>query len=418
MKLKLTILFCFTLAIFHSQPASSQWLDETNQNVIYLASDLGFFQSKTGISLNTTSVSTPDVRRTTDGGQTWTSVDMSKFNGTFDALSIISTTTGYAGGNQLITTTNAGSSWDSISNISFTGQTRANVYIESMLFVSASVGFATLAANDKVIYKTTNGGKTWAVSGTASAAVTGFYSFDANDVYAIIDFNSIYYTNDGGSSWKSFASSDFSQPIYGALFMNANTGYVCGANATLFNTTDGGTTWKSSKLDTNVDLLGIQFLDANNAIISATSEVTFTSTNGGSTWKHHYTPDNNSFFLYDLHKAYFFDKSTGAAMGKTGVEAALLSNTHLNAAINTSSENLITLDIYPNPAQSDIHIRMHDWDDNATLTLYNSAGIMIYSGSFNGSIEKTISLNNYAKGVYTVKVISNSGIAHQQFIVE
>ena len=64
---------------FFSFNAGAQWVSATS-NPPYLAYDMGFFKSKTGISLNEDNNSNPDVRRTTDGGQSWTTVNMSKYN--------------------------------------------------------------------------------------------------------------------------------------------------------------------------------------------------------------------------------------------------------------------------------------------------------------------------------------------------
>ena len=299
MKRNILLFSAIIFNAFATHNLKAQWLDASSKNEPYLASDIGFFQSKTGISFNTTSANASDVRRTTDGGQSWTSINTGF--GPMNAVSTISNTTGFAGGQQLIKTTDAGSTWDSISKIAFVGLNRSQVIFQTLAFASATTGFATVSTGGKIIYKTTDGGKSWTTANTASGTVNSIYVQDATDVYCIVDNNSITYTNNGGGGtvWNTIPSSTFGNiGIFSVLFLDTKNGYVTGAAGNLFHTTDGGSNWKGVTLDSAVDLLCIQFLDPQNGIISANGEVTFTTRDSGKTWKHQYKNDPSRLFSF------------------------------------------------------------------------------------------------------------------------
>jgi len=424
MKSNLSIFLSLALTVLFSINASAQWVDASSGNDPYSASDIGFFKSKTGISLNMAMNGSPDVRRTTNGGQSWSTVDMSKLISPFNAISTVSTTIGYAGGKQLIKTTDGGATWDSVSNMSFTGVGRSQVSIESMLFTSELTGFVVLSNMGYIIYKTTDGGKTWANSkGINFSLFGGFFALDANNIYAINNNSSIEYTNDGGTTWNAIPSTSFGNSVYGVTFLDAHTGYVIGGNATVYKTMDNGSTWASTTLDTSVNLFGVQFIDANNGIIYGEGEIVFLTTNGGTTWKHYYKDDPNRIFRYDLQKAYFFDMKTGAAIGQTGASTVLLANTNLDnnkhtTGIRNSNSSNIEINVYPNPSTGIVNITCNEMEGNGLVSVYNSAGKLIYSNIIEANSKSTISVSGLSKGLYIVKVTTQDATGYQQVIVE
>ncbi len=397
---------------------NAQWVSASTQSSIYQGKDMGFFQSKTGISLNFDNAYNTDVRRSTDGGQSWTSVNMNNFkNGAFTVLSTVSTTIGYAGGNQLIKTTDAGATWDSVSDISFSRVSRSHVVFNRMVFPTETVGYATITSGSNVIYKTTDGGKNWSAIDTIPYT-SNLYAYDADNIYVIANFG-ITYSNNGGSTWNSVSSTTFgNRTLFSVLFVNSNNGFITGDFGNLFKTTDGGATWSQSTLDTDVNLLGMQFIDANNAIIYGGAEVTFSSSDKGATWKHYFKPDPNAGFIYDLTRAYFFDKGDGAAMYASGIFDGLLYNSHLNSGISTEKENPVALDVYPNPSTGSIMVSTAAMQGTGMMTIYNTAGKVVYRGNIEADSHQSLSLNTYGKGVYTIEIATANAVGHQQVIIE
>jgi hypothetical protein len=96
-----------------------------------------------------------EVLRSTDRGQTWTTV-LNAPNQFLRKLSFPVATTGYvSGGNEVLVTTNTGASWTNI-----TPTTNSDNNFNNIFFVSPTTGYTTEKTRLQV-YKTTNGGSSW-----------------------------------------------------------------------------------------------------------------------------------------------------------------------------------------------------------------------------------------------------------------
>ncbi len=420
MKIRFFLLLPIVLIVSNILTLKGQWLDATSNNDPYTANDIGFFQSKTGVSFNINSQGGADYRHTSDGGQTWAPLAINNIS-RLSVISPVNTTTGFAGGRQLAITTNGGLTWDSVSKISFVGLSRAQVLFQTLVFPTTTVGFATLAGNGNVIYKTTDGGKSWTTANRASGTISSLYAYDSKNVYAIIGDTAISYTNNGGggTTWNTISFSAFNfTKVYSVLFINANEIYITGASGNLFHTTNAGTTWKDIQMDTAVDLFGIQFFNGKDAIISGGAEVTFATTDSGKTWYHRYKHDPKSSFVFDLKKTYYFDQNSGAALGKTGTENALLYDTLVHAGINNAKGIFIHLDIYPNPSAGIVNINTGPMEGSGLLTIFNISGKMLVRQNIEGNSKKTLSLGGYGKGVYIIEIATANNVGHRQVIIE
>jgi hypothetical protein len=78
------------------------------------------------------------------------------------------------------------------------------------------------------------------------------------------------------------------------------------------------------------------------------------------------------------------------------------------------------IDIWPNPVTNPFVISLHDFkDDNASVAIYNKLGQRIYSQNIalaNGIAQVRVPMNNWARGVYVVKVISGGKTVTKQFV--
>ena len=66
-------------------------------------------------------------------------------------------------------------------------------------FVDANIGF--VCSNNGYVYKTTNGGSSWAGTEYAAGSLTGISFVDANIGFVCSDNGYVYKTTNGGSSW-------------------------------------------------------------------------------------------------------------------------------------------------------------------------------------------------------------------------
>jgi hypothetical protein len=85
--------------------------------------------------------------------------------------------------------------------------------------------------------------------------------------------------------------------------------------------------------------------------------------------------------------------------------------------INESDENLKDIVIFPNPANEYITIENPATTKNATLSVFNLQGQLIFSQAIKE--EKTsVNISTLARGMYIIKVYSEKGVAIKKFIKE
>ncbi len=197
-----------------------------------------------------------------------------------------------------------GSTWSS-STIITTGNTGAIATIEGR---SATTAYAAIAPNvdNGGIYKTTDGGLTWAKQTTASFSSAGSFPafvtfFNDNDGVCVGDptaggYLEIYTTNNGGSLWTRVASASIPPVLsgeytYTTIFKkNGNTVWFGTTHGRMYKSADKGLTWTVAQ--TPADDFGgfysttasFDFKDQSNGVIITSDHDFFRTTDGGTTW--------------------------------------------------------------------------------------------------------------------------------------
>lgn len=148
-------------------------------------------------------------------------------------------------------TTNGGVNWDSL----YSG-TPKDIY--GLYFINSTTGFAagglrlSSSGVQGIVLKTTNGGASWDSLNYLSTrdnannifALNEHYLFVALDhvIYSSGQFRGLQISTDGGANWTSSPTGP--EALYDVLFLNPDTGLVCG-NAAVKRTTNGGVNWTS-----------------------------------------------------------------------------------------------------------------------------------------------------------------------------
>ncbi|MBK7966230.1 MAG: T9SS type A sorting domain-containing protein [Bacteroidetes bacterium] len=185
---------------------------------------------------------------------TWLPVNNAPTELRIEDVSFINDTTGFLEANDTIyKTTNAGLTW----NMSGTFPA---AYVRSIEFINDSVGFiGTLQQNPTPagIFKTEDGGATWTninslLTSRPAWGICGIahYNNSIVAVGSVITESNLYYSHNAGASWTHINLSSLANALIDVYMFDSLTWLVTGKSdtgtgqkATILRTTDGGATW-------------------------------------------------------------------------------------------------------------------------------------------------------------------------------
>jgi len=188
-------------------------------------------------------------------------------------------------------TTNGGATW-SATAIPLSGQPNHQVFA-----LSADVAFVCVnpsAGNDGRIYRTTTGGTSWSMvyqnTGTG-AFINAVYMFDATNGLAMGDpVNSqwtLLQTTNGGATWHAYGT--VAQAGTEAGWNNSfewkgtQLGWFGTNNSRMYYTTNGGASWQYSATPAP-NSYGVSFINSQLGMLGAATGATAASNNGGTSW--------------------------------------------------------------------------------------------------------------------------------------
>lgn len=258
-------------------------------DVFFINQDTGFTAGDGGL-----------VLKTTNGGMTWEQKE-SGVTGTLFSLWFIDQLNGMAGlQGAIIRTSDGGESWTSIS----TGSTTRGF--------AFSDGFTGIAVGLKIL-KTTDSGNSWFQTGSFSGSFRDVFCIDENNFIAV-GTAGIYGTTDGGNNWYSEYGSYY-PPLITVAFTDYFKGIALGYDGIVVKTTNSGSDWTpgvgtyvDKTLNSVIDVGYIKFLAVGDGGTIAIS------TNSGSEWN-----IQNSGTTKDLFGISMIDESSAAAVGDSGM---------------------------------------------------------------------------------------------------
>jgi photosystem II stability/assembly factor-like uncharacterized protein len=255
------------------------------------------------------------IYKTTDGGNNWV-LKTSLLANDYIVMDIrfLNANTGVAVGQgiggtntiirKILRTTDGGQSWDSVNSA------YAPRALYSVGFVNANTGVAV--GNYGYIIRTTDGGLNWtSVSSGITSAVYAVKFLDSLNVIAVGASGKILHSIDGGLTYT-LQSLGTSYPFYSLNFSDANTGTITGSFA-VYRTTNGGANWTSysSTKITNMLLEKVRYINANTGVIVGDGGAILRTANCGTNWVVQTSPT----YDYNYSDVCFINENTGFAVG-------------------------------------------------------------------------------------------------------
>ncbi|WP_304131202.1 YCF48-related protein [Ignavibacterium album] len=244
--------------------------------------------------------------KTTDGGNNWTDISLNTYKNLLKGTFFDSDNGIIIGeGGLIYKTTDGGNSWNKIT-------VGTDQFIYSSYFLNNSFGMA--AGGGGVILKTTNGGINWSeknVDFSSNITIYDVHIFDNNNAYAVSLSGHHYRTSDGGETWSYYGGLN-ANTLLRLIFVNDSVGYAVGYWGTVIKTTSSGITWNfaNSGISNSIILFDADFLDASKGFVCGSNGTILKTTDGGSSWS-----NLNSGTTAWIRGIDFWDDNLGLAVG-------------------------------------------------------------------------------------------------------
>ncbi|MBK6345014.1 MAG: T9SS type A sorting domain-containing protein [Bacteroidales bacterium] len=365
-------------------------IDFPNENIGYVAGNGGI------------------IKKTTDGGTNWESQQPRTTKDLQSIFCIDENKVFIVGNHGTILKTTDGLSWHTMN-----AGTTNDLY--AVYFLNKDIGYAV--GENGTILMTNNAGNEW--SGQTSGTLfrlNDVYFVDENMGYIVGEFDSpsmdiILKTLDGGSNWT-VVSSTHNRILYSVEFTSPTSGFAVGltfndnSNGLIWKTKEGGNQWVEYNTNSGGYLFDADFVNDNTGYAVGDDGTIVKTTDGGVDWEQQYSGTNAI-----LTAVSFVNDSVGYAVGNHGT-ILKATDTGKNG-LGDVSDDLFKL--FPNPASNSLVVVLKTLPKNGTLIIYSANGQEITKKQL-VDLKTTININNFAKGLYIIKVVSANLASFGKFI--
>ena len=210
-------------------------------------------------------ISGGDIFQTSDGGASLTL--QAHHNVTFRDITFVDATHGWAVGDPanatkgtgiIYRTTDGGKSWLRV-RLQLVGG------VNAVSFANRKVGWAVCARS---VLRTVDGGLHWTVCVRTVRLLNDVQALGTRQAWACGNVDTLLHTVDGGATWKSLNTGTH-ENLSVIQFTSADSGWVAGTK-TIFHTTDGGAHW-TGQASIGPEITGLAFADAQNGWVTSTT---------------------------------------------------------------------------------------------------------------------------------------------------
>lgn len=322
------------------------------------------------------------VLYSTNSGMNWTA---KPFPSSTDILCLFfNGNTGYAGcrNSKIYKTVNGGNSWAEISS--------SSAYpVTSLHFVSGTVGYAGDGYGH--IAKTTDAGVHWFDIYTMPGYSSKVFMLDASRGWTVDTYGYVIRTTNGGTNFLS--TRIVTDTLSSVHFISSTLGFIAGDAGRIYRSTNGGANWTSLSSGTTEKLRCITCLSSTVVCAVGNNGSILQTTNGGTNWTKQTKTTNH------LNAVKFQSMTYGYIAGENGT---ILGREPSPGNINIGFDTLRTG--YP---------FYTFYMDSRTQMLYLASELIAGGGSSNGAIINKISF--YVTS-YSVQIMNGFEIKLQNYI--
>jgi len=135
-----------------------------------------------------------------------------------------------------------------------------------------------------VIYKTTDGARTWQPISRVSEILASVHFASASVGWVAGHGGRIERTNDGGATWKPQRVEREAEILNSIYFIDDRLGWVAGGGGLVLRTSNGGQTWDIIRTGRSEDLWSVRFISPLKGWIVGEGGLILSTTDGGLTW--------------------------------------------------------------------------------------------------------------------------------------
>ena len=219
------------------------------------------------------------ILKTTDGGEQWESFDLGIKVNLNGIHAVDENNVWIVGVGLALHTTDGGENWDALKKAHF-----VLTQWEDVLFFDALHGWIVSQPGETVLY-TSDGGESWRKHDF------GLFTFQKYSDIGFIDqingwiatLGGVIRTTNGGTDWQVILAEEGNY-FYGVHFINANIGWIVGANGRIYRSNDGGLHWSHQITGIQNELYAVYFKNQNVGWAVGQLGMILYTTNGGKDW--------------------------------------------------------------------------------------------------------------------------------------
>lgn len=394
--------------------AQGQW-NEVEWAQTYGISNLDFIDDNVGYAyMHELQGFTSVFQKTTDGGQNWTEITLPAPFGTEfqdldfygDGQGVILSRSWDNGetNTQVFQTNDDGENWEDISP----SDVEVGYGLGQINFLNENLGFFVTGES---FYTTSDGGENWSTTALPKAAVSVSFIDEMNGTIGTWDGTFMYTggmlsTTDGGETWIETTLEEYQSVVGRVIQIDETTAYAAPAQwgasgqTQFYKTTDNGLNWVPIAIPTTTNdatLSDIDFLNEQKGVaaVSVNNEFAiYYTSDGGENWE--LQNEISEFYLTGLD----LTQNSGYFTGQSG-EIYRLSN-----PLSISDKNILTVDVFPNPAASGQILRWETTEQFLSASIVDITGKVVHKTVLNQT--QSLQVPNLNRGIYFLSLTNET----------